>query len=303
MNWDWEDLAIDLNGLLPVDKPAGWTSHDVVDWIRRQYQIKKVGHTGTLDPIATGVLLLCLGWTTRLSSYLTDQDKQYLAGIELGVSTDTLDAEGEIRSKSDEIPQDIGIIRDALLEFEGDILQIPPMYSAIRVAGKRLYEKARAGQTIKREPRSVRVDHIGVVRFEPPHLDLEIKCTKGTYIRTLADDLGQRLVCGGHIVSLRRTVSGKVGIDQCATLDQLKSGNLDSFLIDPNFALEPMPACTLSDNQARRFTNGNPLTDLIQFPPDGIVSAQSLSGNLLGIGRWIDAEGILKPVRVFPWQN
>ena len=298
-------VSIALNGLLPVDKPQGWTSHDVVDRVRCTLQVRKAGHTGTLDPIATGVLVLCLGQSTRLSSFLTDQDKRYRARIRLGISTDTLDAAGAVIARSDQVPADQGVVFQVVRRFVGEIEQIPPMFSARIVAGKRLYQLARAGQEVAREARRVRIYGIDIERFVPPLLDLTVSCSKGCYIRALADDIGRKLGCGGHLVALRRTAVGKIGLDHCIPLEDLQvlcaEGRIEEHLIDPNRALGHMPGLHLTSDQIRRFVHGTPVAGIreVEIQSSDLVRALDPKGSLLGIGRWTADGAVLKPVRVF----
>ncbi len=293
-------VPIDPNGLLPVDKPGGWTSHDVVDRVRRTLQVRKVGHTGTLDPIATGVLVLCLGQSTRLSSFLTDQDKQYRARVRLGVCTDTLDADGVVTDRSDRLPSNREAVDRAVGAFVGEIEQIPPMFSARKVSGKRLYRLARAGQEVPRQPRRVCIYRIDIERFDPPILDLAVCCSKGCYIRVLADDIGRELGCGGHIAALRRTAVGRIGLAHCVTVEALEAGGLGERLMDPNHALEHMPGLLLDSGQVRRFVHGTPVANIQEqgIESGDLVRALGPDGAFLGIGRWTAGEAVLKPVRV-----
>ncbi|NDJ61826.1 MAG: tRNA pseudouridine(55) synthase TruB, partial [Chloroflexi bacterium] len=195
-------------GFLNIDKPLGWTSHDVVAKLRRGLQIKKIGHAGTLDPLATGVLVICLGAATRLSEYVMDTTKRYRAVVHLGVTTDTYDAEGEITAQrpSDHLSE--ADVRDALGAFVGALEQVPPMYSAIKQGGRKLYDLARAGEVVERPPRPVHIHALEVVAWQPPQVTLDVTCSPGTYIRSLAYDLGAALGVGAHLAGLMRTASG-----------------------------------------------------------------------------------------------
>lgn len=299
-----------MNGLLPVDKPQGWTSHDVVDWVRRRLGIRKAGHTGTLDPMATGVLMLCLGTSTRLSPFLTGLDKQYRTRVRLGVSTDTLDADGTVVDRSDGVPEDAGEISRVVGGYVGQVEQIPPMYSARKVSGQRLYRLARSGQTVARQPRRVNIYQIDIERFEPPWLDLFVCCSTGTYIRVLADDIGRKLGCGGHVAALRRTAVGDIGQDACISVAQLREVEPDvvgaEHLLDPNRALQGMPGVRMAPDLVRRFAHGNPVAVEHIETLEGseqLVRALDLEGRLWGIGRWTGDEGMLKPVRVIRKQE
>ena len=290
-----------MDGLLAVDKPRGWTSHDVVDRVRDSLKLERVGHTGTLDPLATGVLLLCFGRFTRLSSLLTNQDKGYLARIWLGVTTDTLDGEGRVTARSDQVPEEAEKIQRAVRGFIGKHKQTPPMFSALKISGKRLYRWAREKKEIPRPPREVRIDSIQIAQFDPPFLDLDVSCSKGTYIRVLADDIGRALGCGGHLAALRRTRVGKIGLDQCIWMDKVGEKGWKDYLIDPNRALDHLPVLRLASEAARRFSHGNPVSGLQTAgpsDPQSPIRVVDEAGRLLGTGEWQIEGSVLKPVRV-----
>lgn len=291
--------------MLPIDKPPGMTSHDVIDRVRRRLNVRKVGHTGTLDPLATGVLVLCLGRATRLSSYLADQDKTYSAHVRLGVRTSTLDAEGEVVARSGSVPGRLENVRDTVACFVGEIEQIPPMFSARKMDGRRLYKLAREGTEVARRPSRVRIYGIDIEDFRPPDLHLTVSCSKGTYIRTLADDIGRQLGCGAHLAGLRRTAAGPVRVDECVTLNQVESveskEELQPFLMDPNRLLRDLPRLNLDAAQAGCFVHGNAVKNLedgTALESGRLVRALYPEGVLLGIGRWRAADRMLKPVRV-----
>jgi tRNA pseudouridine55 synthase len=229
-------------GFLNIDKPSGMTSHDVVARVRRQLKIKKVGHAGTLDPMATGVLVLCMGAATRLSDYVMHATKQYQAQVRLGATTDTYDAEGEITAEHDSSHITRETVEQAITDFRGDIEQVPPMYSAIKQEGKKLYELARAGQTVERPPRPVRIDSLHMTDWSPPEITLDITCSAGTYIRSLAYDLGETLGVGAHLTGLTRTTSGNFRLTDAVTLNTLlESDNWQDYLISPRVALAHLP--------------------------------------------------------------
>jgi tRNA pseudouridine55 synthase len=272
--------------------------------------VKKVGHTGTLDPIATGVLVLCLGWATRLSPFLSDLEKRYRARIHLGVCTDTLDAEGAITARSDRIPRDLESVSAVVQGFAGEIEQVPPMFSARKVSGKRLYQLARAGQEVHREARKVQVYRIEIECFDPPMLDVSVACSKGTYIRVLADDIGRELGCGGHIAALRRTAVGCIDLERCTVMEHLQSlqseGEIEGQLVDPNCALGHMPGLRLDSAQLQRFSHGNPVIGIQageEAESECLVRALDLEGTFRGIGRWLADGAVLQPVRVFGTQG
>ncbi len=202
-----------LDRLFVIDKPSGLTSHDVVDHVRRALKMRRVGHAGTLDPGATGVLLVLTGRATRLAQFLVETEKEYVGEMMLGVATDTQDAEGKVIATADSAGIDRAQVEGAFAAFRGDIDQIPPMTSAIKQDGQRLYALARKGITVERKPRRVRIERFEVTTFVPPLVGFEVVCSKGTYVRTLAADVGERLGCGAHVSELRRTRVGPFGAD------------------------------------------------------------------------------------------
>jgi len=221
-------------GVLLVDKPTGVTSHDVVARARRIFKMKKIGHAGTLDPMATGLLILLIGRATRLSQYLMSLDKVYEGSITLGVTTNSHDADGEVLSTRPVPLLDEETMRGHLQAFVGDQYQIPPMFSAIKKDGVPLYKLARKGKEIEREPRFVRVSAFELLRLEMPVMEVRVKCSKGTYVRTLAHDLGEKIGCGAHLSALRRTASDRFRIEQAhtiAALDDMTPEALASVLI------------------------------------------------------------------------
>ena len=216
----------EMEGVLLVDKPGGLTSHDVVYRLRRKLGIKKIGHAGTLDPMATGLLVMLIGKATRISQYLISVDKVYEGEATLGVVTDSQDAEGEVMETRPVPELTETQVREAMKGFLGDQYQIPPMHSAIKIGGVPLYKMARQGVEVEREPRFIRVASFDLLSLALPKLTFDLHCTKGTYVRTIAHDLGQKLGCGAHLTALRRTGSGKFGIAQCLPLDQIEALSL-----------------------------------------------------------------------------
>ena len=213
----------EMEGVLLVDKPQGLTSHDVVYRLRRKLQMKKIGHAGTLDPMATGLLIMLIGKATRISQYLMSSDKVYEGEATLGVVTDSQDAEGEMM-ETRPVPELTGAqVKEVMKGFLGDQYQIPPMHSAIKIDGVPLYKLARKGEEVEREPRFIRVMSFELLSFASPKLTFRLHCTKGTYVRTIAHDLGNKLGCGAHLSALRRTLSGKFDLAQGLTLDQLET--------------------------------------------------------------------------------
>jgi tRNA pseudouridine55 synthase len=262
-----------MQGVLVVDKPAGITSHDVVNQVRRLAKMRRVGHTGTLDPMATGVLVLLLGPATRLARFILTEDKQYRATLRLGVTTTTYDAEGEVTATSDVMP-DLDAIERGLDHLRGEILQVPPMYAAIRHHGKRLYELAREGKEVVREARPVTIYRAELLEWNPPDLILDIACSTGTYVRSLAHDLGQLLGTGAHLVALRRTTSGPFTLDQSYSLDVLRQlseeERLETALLPAHAALEGMPVLRLTPEQEVAVRYGQTIT------PNTVDTAETL---------------------------
>ena len=211
----------DYEGVLLVDKPTDHTSHDVVARLRGKLKMKRIGHAGTLDPSATGLLVMLVGKATKVSQYLMSVEKEYTGTIKLGEVTNTQDADGEVL-ETRPVPEfsqaDIVKVLDG---FKGDQYQMPPMFSAIKIDGVPLYKRARAGEEVEREPRFIRIMDFELKRWESPELDIRVKCSKGTYVRTIAHDVGQKLECGGHLKNLRRTASGELSVDQALTLEEL----------------------------------------------------------------------------------
>ncbi len=255
-----------LNGIINVYKPKGITSHDAVYRLRRILSIKKIGHTGTLDPGAEGVLPMCIGRATKVADMITAADKEYLAEVTLGSATDTQDAEGKVISSvnMEELRVTASDIEAEAANFYGDIMQIPPMYSAIKVGGKKLYELARQGVEIEREARRVHIDSIEVSNFLPSadkvHVfSMRVACSKGTYIRTLCHDLGERLGCHAHMSGLVRTKSGRFTVREAYTLDKIedmyKSGDL-SFFTPIDSVFTELEAITVPEKEAFKIMNG-----------------------------------------------
>lgn len=273
------------------------TSHDVVAAVRRGIQFKKIGHAGTLDPMATGVLVLCLGHATRLSEYVMESRKHYRARVYLGVNTDTYDAEGEIISQRDASHITEVDVLGALSAFTGPILQVPPMYSAIKQGGRKLYELARAGEVVERAPRPVTIDSLTLSEWESPAFTLDVQCSAGTYIRSLAFDLGESLGVGAHLAGLTRVASGAFTLDNAVTLEAfLAMPDWRHVLISPESALAQWHTVHLDSGQADAVLHGRRFT---ANAPDGILArALDSSGTLVAVLEAI--EGIWHPRKVFP---
>src|SRR5579871_4067913 len=213
----------ELEGVLLVDKPKDHTSHDVVARLRGKLRMRKVGHAGTLDPMATGLLIVLLGKATRVSQYLISLDKDYEGTVELGKTTDSQDAEGRVMETRPVPPLTESEVRAAMQGFLGDQYQIPPMFSAIKIDGVALYKKARKGEEVEREPRFIRIKAWDLVRFASPYIDFKLSCSKGTYVRTLAHDLGNKIGCGAHLCALRRTATDRFSVSQALTIEQIEA--------------------------------------------------------------------------------
>jgi tRNA pseudouridine55 synthase len=275
------------SGFLVVDKPAGWTSHDVVDAARRWLGTRRVGHLGTLDPMATGVLPLAVREATKLATFLPAGDKTYTGEIELGAETDTLDAEGRmLRRHQGPLPAEPEL-RAALASFVGEILQVPPMYSAIKRAGVPLHRLARAGQEVARAPRKVRIERLALLDYQPPRARIEVVCGPGTYVRSLAADVGSALRCGAFLASLRRSRSGPFSIEQALTVAALeceaREGELEARLIPPVGVLG-LPVVRLEAADERSVRNGNQVTLAgAALPAAGRVAALGPRGELIAV--------------------
>jgi tRNA pseudouridine55 synthase len=216
----------ELDGILLIDKPRDHTSHDVVARLRGKLRMRKIGHAGTLDPMATGLLIMLVGRATRVSQYLISLDKEYEGTIELGKTTDSQDADGQVMETRPVPALAEADVRAPMQGFLGDQYQIPPMFSAIKIGGVALYKKARKGEEIEREPRFIRVMAWELLRFASPHIDFRLRCSKGTYVRTLAHDLGAKLGCGAHLSALRRTATDRFNVSEAMTLEQIEELSL-----------------------------------------------------------------------------
>jgi len=290
-------------GFLVVDKPPGWTSHDVVDAARGWLGTRRVGHLGTLDPLATGVLPLAVREATKLAPFLAAGVKIYRARLWLGRETDTLDAEGRVlREHAGPLP-DEDSVRAACAAFVGEIEQIPPMFSAVKQGGVPLHRLARRGEEVERAPRRITIERIELGRFEPPALELEVVCSAGTYVRTLAADIGARLGCGAHLAALRRTRSGPFEIGAAATPAELEAraaaGTLEAGLI-PEAAGLGLPTLQLGPEEARRVAHGGPIPS--PGAPDRARTGERLAalapdGTLLAVLER-RPDGLLRALRV-----
>ena len=253
-----------INGLIIIDKPSGFTSHDAVAKVRGILSYRKVGHTGTLDPEATGVLPICIGKGTKVSDMLMNSDKEYIAEVKLGVVTDTQDIFGTVIQKCDDFSVCLEQLENAIKKFIGNISQIPPMYSAIKINGQKMYDLARKGIEVERKPRDITVYDIKLLSFDGDEFTIKVKCSKGTYIRTLCHDIGEYIGCGGCIKSLCRTQSGIFTKSDAITFEQLESavpsGNIDDVLVPVDKVFETLPPICVNDEIKHRLKNGAPST-------------------------------------------
>ncbi len=291
-----------VNGILLLDKPLGVTSNAALQQVKRLYRAAKAGHTGNLDPLATGLLPICFGEATKISSFLLDSDKRYVGTIKLGVITRTADAEGEVLETRTVGDYSEAQIREVLDRFTGEIEQVPPMHSAVKVNGTPLYKLAHKGLEIERKPRTVTIYSIALLRHEGDELEIEIHCSKGTYVRTLAEEIGEALGCGGHLSALRRTASGPFTLDEAVTMEQIEAaaeeGNaaLDALLLPIERALDDWPAVNLTDNSAYYVQQGQPVL-VPQAPTSGWVRLHRPDGGFLGVGHILD-DGRVAPKRL-----
>ncbi|MCK4151548.1 tRNA pseudouridine(55) synthase TruB [Ralstonia pseudosolanacearum] len=296
----------DVHGVLLLDKPIGWSSNDALIRAKRLLWAKKAGHTGTLDPLATGLLPLCFGEATKFSQDLLEADKTYETVVRLGIRTSTADAEGEVLSERP-VAVTPEQLRAAIGRFVGEIDQVPPMHSALKKDGKPLYEYARAGQTVERAARRVTIRAIDVLATDldaaAPTVTLRVCCSKGTYIRTLGEDLGEALGCGAHLVALRRTQVGSLTLDGAVTLEALEAASevqRAALLAPVDALLQTLPRVELGAEDSRRFLHGQRLPLQLSLPSAEQVRVYGARGeagaSLLGVAAW--QGGVLRPERL-----
>ncbi|QJC52241.1 tRNA pseudouridine(55) synthase TruB [Paenibacillus albicereus] len=299
-----------MNGILPIWKPAGWTSHDVVAKCRRLLRTKRIGHAGTLDPMVTGVLPLCIGPATRFVEYLQEMPKEYEAVLQFGVATDTQDLTGETIERVDKVEIGEERLLETLLSFVGEIRQLPPMYSAVKVDGKRLYELAREGKTVERKPRQATIHELELLeadlRPDHPRIRFRVLCSKGTYIRTLCVDIGEKLGVPAAMAELTRTLSAGFRREDCVTLEELEAlreeGAEASRLLAADRSLSGIPAFTAAVPAVRQALQGRriPLDWLDgTAPASGMLRLYSQGGLFAGLFEAEPEDGMLKPVKVF----
>ena len=283
-----------MNGIVIVDKPEGWTSQDVTARLRRVFNTRRIGHGGTLDPMATGVLPVFVGRGTRGVTFFEQADKVYETVLRLGVTTDTEDITGTVLSQCDYTLTETALVA-VLPQFRGEILQTPPMYSALKVGGKKLCDLARKGKTVERTPRPITIFELTVLSFTEHTVHLRVRCSKGTYIRTLCKDIGEALGCGGCMESLRRVAAGEYTIDEAVPLSTLlETETPEKYLrsVDTMFAAHP--ALTLTPKQEQRCRNGNSFSINL---PDGTYRAYSQDGEFLALSK--AESGVMSTIRSF----
>ncbi len=292
-----------VQGILLLDKPLGETSNSALQKVKHLYQARKAGHTGSLDPLADGLLPICFGGATKISAFLLDADKRYWVRVRLGETTTTADAEGEILQRRPVEGIDRERVEAVLERFRGEIQQIPPMYSAVKHKGERLYKLARDGVEVEREPRTVHIHELELLRFEPPELELNVRCTKGTYVRTLAEDIGEALGCGAHVIGLRRTGVGPYGDDHLVTMEQIEAtlesdglAGLDRLLLPVESALMHWPEIRLGADSAFYVRQGQPVL-VPNAPTEGRVRLYDADDRFLGVGEILD-DGRVAPRRL-----
>ena len=285
-----------IHGVLLLDKPVGRTSNAALQAAKRLFRSRKAGHGGTLDPLASGLLPVLFGEATKFAHGALDADKEYLPTVCLGVATDTGDAEGKVIQRKDVSVSDQAL-QTALRHFRGEIEQVPPMHSALRCEGRRLYELARAGRTVERKPRVVTISGLELLSRSGNTVELQVRCSKGTYIRTLAEDLGKTLGCGAHLAALRRTAVGRLRVEDAATLDELEAADESRrrrFLLPPDALLDHLPEVRLGSDDEWRVRRGQSARDA--GAALGACRLYGVGGEFLGLGRGA-ANGV-HPVRL-----
>lgn len=291
-----------VNGILLLDKPLGVTSNAALQQVKRLFQARKAGHTGSLDPLATGVLPICLGEATKASAFLLDADKRYRVVCKLGETTSTQDAEGEVLETRPVGDYGLQDLEAALDRFRGPQEQVPPMFSAVKHEGQRLYKLARQGIEVERKARSIVIHELSLLSWASPYLEIEVHCSKGTYVRTLAEDLGEALGCGAHVTALRRTGVGPYGDDALVTVEQLEAlagegfATLDARLLPMESALAQWPGVRLTGDAAFYLRQGQPVL-VPKAPTSGWVRLYEGESTFLGMGEILD-DGRVAPRRL-----
>ncbi|AWB53695.1 tRNA pseudouridine(55) synthase TruB [Pasteurella multocida] len=293
----------DINGVFLLDKPQGMSSNDIMQKVKRVFQANKAGHTGALDPLATGMLPICLGEATKFSQFLLDADKRYQVTAKLGERTDTSDAEGQV-VETREVQVDVQDILAALPYFRGELMQVPTMFSALKHQGKPLYEYARAGITVEREARPITIFDLQFIAYDAPYLTLEVHCSKGTYIRTLVDDLGEYLSCGAHVTVLRRTAVANYPVEAMMDWDTLQVlaaqqdlALLDQHLLPTDSAVSVLPALHLNQEQSKAISFGQRVKFDNPTQLTGQVRLFSDTQQFLGVAL-LDEHNVIRPQRL-----
>lgn len=299
---DSQEVKNAISGVLVVDKPVGMTSHDVVQAIRMGSGLRRAGHTGTLDPRASGVLVVLIGPAVRLSEYVSASDKRYQATLRLGASTDTFDADGRFTSSAAAVNVTLEQFEAALRGFVGEIEQVPPPYSAVKVQGRKAYEMARQGEEVDLAPRKISVYHLEVLEWAPPEVVIDVHCSSGTYVRSLVNDLGKVLGCGAYLVGLRRTKSGRFTLRDAVPLRKLqeafRAGNWYQYLIPAAEALAEWPAVELSPDEVEEVRHGHRVKAAPESKP-GLVRGVSMQGELVALMELDQAAMEWQPKKVF----
>jgi len=291
-----------MDGIFNINKPTGITSHDVVAIIRKHLKQKRVGHAGTLDPLASGVLPICVGQGTRVAEYLSESGKAYQAEIQFGSATNTYDAEGTITAAASTAELTLNIIEETIEQFRGSQMQYPPLYSAIKIEGQPAYKRARAGEPIVLEPRPIVIYALEILTWIPPRLTLAVECSKGTYIRSLAHDLGIRIGCYAYLEALIRTRSGPFTLADSITLEQFSDAVETNTIQDYSFpfdkALEQCPAIKLDAETVERVKHGHTFNSTVANN-SGIARVYDINEVFIAIAEWNDEHQVWQPRKVF----
>ncbi len=286
---------MNLSGVLIVDKPIGVTSHDVILKLRRILGIKKIGHAGTLDPNASGLLLACVGRATKIVQFLSQYDKEYLAVIKLGVTTETYDGQGKVTGTNPDVWPTPDQIREVILSFKGKMQQTPPAFSAVKHKGRKLYQYARAGEKVKIKPREVDFKEMELLNIEPPYVKFRVRCSKGTYVRSLASDIGRKLGCGAYLCELRRTEVGPFKLGQSLSLEEVEAvqqrGEVSGIMVSVERTLSHLPSVAVRPGFSERVKHGAAIDRACvafikgDFEPDQSIVIKDHNGKVLALGR------------------
>ncbi|MEM7357733.1 MAG: tRNA pseudouridine(55) synthase TruB [Pseudomonadota bacterium] len=285
-----------IHGVILLDKPGGMSSNQALQKVKHRFNARKAGHTGSLDPLATGLLPICLGQATKVSEYLLNSHKRYTTVIRLGETTDTLDSEGEVQERREVLVEDEQL-EGALDQFRGEIKQVPPMYSALKKGGQPLYKLARSGQEVERKARDMTVFELCAKRLDQHHVELDVHCSSGFYIRSLAHDLGQALGCGAHVVELRRTHIKSISVAQAHSLENIEQGSLKSVLLPIDSLLGELPKTQISEAQATSLQHGKQ-TSAAGLEPICLTRLYRGADSLFAIGE-ITARNTIKTHKIF----